>query len=208
ERQAERIRSFVQNGGTFIAGFRLGVKDEHSRIVDTPLPGLLRDVMGVELVDYEPIYSEKQGVKFAGLLAGADAECHIWADILDPKGKDVEVLATYTDGQYAGKAAITSHRYGKGRAIYVGPHLEGADLARVLLALIASSGVTRPIQAPPGIEVTVRRTDRQTWMYLLNHTAKPLSVQVEGRFQDALDRSAISGPVNIEPYGVKILVRS
>jgi len=48
EQQAGRIRSFVQNGGTFIAGFRLGVKDEHSRIVATPLPGLLRDVMGVE----------------------------------------------------------------------------------------------------------------------------------------------------------------
>ena len=63
QKQADRIRRFVDGGGTFIAGFRLGVKDEHSRIVDTPLPGLLRDVMGVELVDYEPIYSEKQGVK-------------------------------------------------------------------------------------------------------------------------------------------------
>jgi beta-galactosidase len=72
--QADRIRSFVEGGGTFIAGFRLGVKDEHSRIVSTPLPGLLRDVMGVELFDYEPIYSEKQTVVFTGPLAGADAE--------------------------------------------------------------------------------------------------------------------------------------
>jgi beta-galactosidase len=163
--------------------------------------------MGVELVDYEPIYSEKQGVKFSGPLAGADAECHIWADILDPKGKDAEVLATYTGGQYAGKAAITSHRYGKGRAIYIGPHLDGADLARILLTLIASSGVTRSIQAPPGIEVAFRRTDRQTWMYLLNHTAKPQSVQVDGRYQDVLDHSAISGSISIEQYGVRILVR-
>ncbi len=146
-------------------------------------------------------------MKFAGPLAGADTECHIWADILDPKSKDVEILATYTGGQYAGKAAITSQRYGKGRAIYVGPHLEGADLARILLTLIASSGVTRSIQAPPGIEVTSRRTDRQTWTYLLNHTAKPQSVQVDGRYQDVLDHSAISGPINIEPYGVRILVR-
>ena len=53
-------RAFVQNGGTFIAGFRLGVKEESSRMVDTPLPGLLRDVMGVELIDYQPIYTDKQ----------------------------------------------------------------------------------------------------------------------------------------------------
>ena len=70
--QADRIRAYVQGGGTFIAGFRLGVKDEHSRIVDTPLPGLLRDVMGVELIDYQPIYSEKQAVEFKGPLAGRE----------------------------------------------------------------------------------------------------------------------------------------
>ena len=29
--QAARIRDYVDTGGTFIAGFRLGVKDEHSR---------------------------------------------------------------------------------------------------------------------------------------------------------------------------------
>jgi len=207
QKQADRIRAFVQGGGTFIAGFRLGVKDEHNRIVDTALPGLLRDVMGVDLVDYQPIYSEKQGVKFSGPLAGADAECKIWADILDPKDKDVDVLAKYTGGAYAGKAAITSHRFGKGRAIYLGPHLEGADLARVLLTLIASTGVTRSIQAPPGIEVTSRRTDRQTWMYLLNHTAKEQFVSVDGRYQDVLAHSAISGPISIEPYGVRILTR-
>jgi len=208
QQQADRIRAYVQGGGTFIAGFRLGVKDEHSRIVNTPLPGLLRDVMGVELLDYQPIYSEKQGVHFAGPLVGADAECHIWADILDPKSKDAEVLASYTDGAYASKPAITSHKYGKGRAIYVGAHLEGLDLARVLLTLIASSGVTRAIQAPTGVEVTSRRTDRQTWTYLLNHTAKAQSVKVEGTYRDGLDHSTVSGSISLEPYGVRILLGS
>ena len=206
--QADRIRAFVGGGGTFIAGFRLGVKDEYSQIVKTPLPGLLRDVMGVELIDYQPIYSEKQSVKFSGPLAGANSDCHIWADILDPKHKDAEVLATYTSGAYAGKVAITSHPHGKGRAIYIGAHLEAADLARVLLTLIASSGVTRSIQAPPGVEVTSRRTDRQTWMYLLNHTAKPQSVTVDGAYQDLLVHSTLSSPITLEPYGLKILVRA
>src|SRR6202008_258952 len=77
--QAERIRAYVESGGTFIAGFRLGVKDAHSRIVATPLPGLLREVMGVELIDYQPIYLEKQSVQFSGALTGANGECRIWA---------------------------------------------------------------------------------------------------------------------------------
>ncbi len=51
EDQATRIRSFVQGGGVFVSSFRLGVKTESSQIVRTPLPGLLRDVMGVTVED-------------------------------------------------------------------------------------------------------------------------------------------------------------
>ncbi len=202
--QADRIRAYVQGGGTFIAGFRLGVKDEHSRIVATPLPGLLRDVMGVELIDYQPIYSEKQSVEFKEPLAGANAECHIWADILAPQ--KAEVLATYTGGAYAGKAAITSNSYGKGKAIYLGAHLEPADLSRVLLTLIQAAGVRRVFEASPGVEVTTRRTERQAWTYLLNHTAKAQSVTLTGTYTDAHDRSTVSGPVKLEPFGARVLV--
>jgi beta-galactosidase len=204
QQQAGRIRHFVEAGGTFIAGFRLGVKDEHSRIVDTPLPGLLRDVLGVEVIDYQPIYSEKQSVQFAGPLAGANADCHIWADILDPR--KAEVLASYTGGDHAGKAAITSNSFGKGKAIYIGAHLEPAELARVLLTLIAMSGVTRPIQAPPGVEVATRRADLQAWTYLLNHTAQTQSVHVHGNYQDYHDHVAVSDPISIEPYGIRVLM--
>jgi len=201
--QANRIRSFVQNGGTFIAGFRLGVKDERSQIVNTPLPGLLRDVMGVELTDYQPIYAEKQTVKFAGPLAGSDAECHIWADILNPQNADV--LATYAGGAYAGKAAITSHSFGQGKAVYLGAHLEAVDLARVLLTLIARSGVRRPFEAPFAVEITTRRAGQKSWTYLLNHTAKTQSVTLGGDYRDAFDRSPASSPFSLEPYGARVL---
>ncbi|MBB5056718.1 beta-galactosidase [Granulicella aggregans] len=203
KQQAERIRSFVQGGGTFVAGFRLGVKEENDRVVDTPLPGLLRDVMGVEVLDTQPIYSEKQGVKFSGMLAGNEAECKVWSDILDPKGADV--LATYTTGQYAGKAAITSHGFGKGKAIYVGAHLEPADLARVLLTLSATSGVKVTADVPRGVEITTRRSNKGTLTYLLNYNAAPVSVKVAGKMKDALSGAAVSETVSLEGYGVRVL---
>jgi beta-galactosidase len=209
--QADRIRSFVQQGGIFIAGFRLGVKDEHSRIVDTPLPGLLHDVMGVELIDYQPIYTgdAKQSVTFTGPLAGAfsgrTAECQIWADILDPK--QAEVLATYT-GDYAGKAAITSNTYGKGKAFYVGAHLEPADLARVLLTLLAMNGIRMQAQLPPGVEMTRRTSAGKNWIYLLNHNATPQTAKLSGNFKDALDQSTVTTPVSLPAYGVRVLLQS
>jgi beta-galactosidase len=205
-RQAEQIRAFVQGGGTFIAGVRLGVKDEHSRIVTTPLPGPLRDVMGVELIDYQPIYSEKQGVQFAGPLGSASAECHIWADILNGERPGIEVLATYTVGDYSGKAAITSHRFGKGRAIYVGAHLEGADLARVLLALLAEQEIAPTIAAQPGVEIARRRAVSKTWTYILNHTGQPQTVKLDGSYRELLTQTAAAGTVELKPYGVSVLV--
>ena len=51
-----------------------------------------------------PIYPLKQGVAFSSMLAGADGECDIWADILNPQ--KAKVLGTYTAGQYAGCAPI------------------------------------------------------------------------------------------------------
>jgi beta-galactosidase len=202
--QAEQIRKFVQGGGTFIAGFRLGVKDEHSRIVETPLPGLLRDVMGVTVLDYQPIYSEKQGVKFRGTLSGTDAECRLWADILDPG--QAQVLATYAVGPRSEKAAITSHSFGKGKAIYVGAHLEPADLGRALLTLAAASGVKSPFQAPMGVEVTRRKTAKGTVTFVLNHTNRSQSIPVGGSGKDLITQASYSGTISLNAYGLAALL--
>jgi beta-galactosidase len=201
--QADRIRSFVQGGGTFVAGFRLGAKNPASQIVKTPLPGLLRDVMGVEVSDYEPIYSEKEAVRFQGVLAGSDAPVRLWADILAPQGADV--LATYTSDFYAGKPAITTHAFGKGRAVYLGAHLDPADLARVLLTLLASQNVKSAFQAPRGVEIATRGSGGSAWTYLLNHTSQPQSVQIPGNSTDVVTKSPVSGSVKLDPYGVRVL---
>ncbi len=121
-----------------------------------PLPGLLRDVMGVTLVGDAPLYSEKQGVKFAGMLAGPGAACQLWADVLKPES--AEVLAIYTMGDYAGQAAIAANQFGKGRAIYLGARLEPAALGRVLNTVAASAGLASEIDAPAGVEVATRRS--------------------------------------------------
>ncbi|HWW86213.1 MAG TPA: beta-galactosidase trimerization domain-containing protein, partial [Vicinamibacterales bacterium] len=203
EAQAAKIRDFVQNGGMFISGFRLGVKTESSQIVKTPLPGLLRDVMGITLEDYVPIYSGKPGVKFSGALAGPDGECGIWADVLKPAG--AEVLGTYTSAAYAGKPAVTVNSFGKGKAVYLGPDLDPASLARVLRSFAASAAVKPPIDAPTGIEVTVRKAGGKQWMFVLNHAAAAQTVTISKPSTDVLTGEAHSGTIELGPYGVRVL---
>lgn len=203
EEQAARIRDFVRNGGVFVSNFRLGVKNESSQIVRTPLPGLLRDVMGVTVEDYVPTYSAKQGVKFSPVLAGADGECELWADILNPSG--AEVLATYTAGEHAGRAAITRNSFGKGKAIYIGADLDGTSLARVLQSFCSAARVNKSVEAPSGVEVTIRKAGAQTFVFLLNHTSAPQNVNLPGSFTNSLTGESHAGKIELRAYDVRVL---
>jgi beta-galactosidase len=203
EKQAARIKSFVQAGGMFVTNFRLGVKTETSQIVRTPLPGLLADVMGVTVEDYVPIYSAKNEVKFAPALAGPDGGCGLWTDILQPAG--AEVLASYTKGSHAGEAAITMNSVGTGKAVYIGADLDAASLARVLRTLSGMAGIKPPLDAPPGVEVTVRKSGDKQWMFVLNHTSVSQTVNIPKTFVDVLTGSNHTGKVELSGYGVRVL---
>jgi beta-galactosidase len=202
EKQGARIRSFVDGGGLFVTSFRLGVKDASSQIVRTPLPGLLRDVMGVTVKDYVPIYSEKIGVKFSSQLAGPDAECELWADLLQPES--ASVLATYT-GPYAGEAAITVNSFGKGKAIYLGADLDPASLSRILGTLLVTAGIESSFGVPRGVEITVRTSGDRRWIFLLNHTQESQEVSLPGRFADLLTGTVHAEKASLRPYDVLVL---
>lgn len=202
EEQAARIRKYVQGGGVFVTGFRLGAKTDSSQMVRTPLPGLLRDVMGVTVEDYVPLYAPGQGVKFASALAGPDAEVNLWADVL--KTESAEVLGTYTSGSLAGRPAVTASNFGKGKAVYLGADLTAAGLSRVLRALAAAAGV-KQVEAPAGVEMTVRKSRDKQWIFLLNHTSDAQTVSVPGSFKDLLTGEAQSGEVSVGGYGVRVL---
>ena len=202
--QAEKIKNYVQNGGVFVAGFRSGVKNESGQMVKTSLPGLLAEVMGTTVEDYVPIYGAKQSVKFSGMLAGWAAECGLWADVLKPNG--AEVLGTYTVGSYAGKPAITMNNVGKGKAVYVGADVTGEGLANLLGKLAGMAGVKQSLQAPRGVEVTVRRAGGKEWMFLLNNGAEATTVTVPGGLRDAVSGKAYSEKVELKGFDARVLL--
>jgi beta-galactosidase len=158
--------------------------------------------MGVTVKEYVPIYSEKIGVKFSAALAGADGECRLWADTLQISS--ASVLATYT-GPYSGDPAITSNKFGKGQAVYVGADLDAASLARVLGSLLDTAGIQASFGLPPGVEMTTRKAGNRQWIFLLNHTPDSQEVTLPGQFKDLLTGATQSRSTSLKPYDVLVL---
>lgn len=121
---AENIIDFVRAGGKLITTFRTGVKDEYSRIVNEPLPGLLREVCGVQVEEYHsPLPDEPNWIR--GMVPQLPLEptpARIWVDVLRPTTADA--VAEYITGFGSGHTAIALNRYGSGVAMYIGTSIE------------------------------------------------------------------------------------
>jgi beta-galactosidase len=200
---AERLSRFVADGGTLIVSFRSGVKDAHNRVVTQALPGLLADVLGVHVSEYDALYDQAQGVR--SLIPGLEGEapCELWADVLQPT--TAQVLAEYTHDYYAGQPAITLNRWGQGQAVYIGTGLSGETLGRVLVGLAMQKGVTPLLTAPQGLEVARRSSGDTEWWFVLNHNPVQQSVDLSGAFVDARTGQPVDGAIQLEGYGVRVL---
>ena len=115
-------------------------------------------------------------------------------------------LATYT-GAYEGEAAITMNSFGKGKAVYIGADLDLTSLARVLRTVLAISGSSSAVEAPPGVEVTRRRAGEKEWVFVLNHTAKGQKVSVTGKFRAVVGNEPSDGTLSLSGYDLAVLRR-
>jgi beta-galactosidase len=206
-RSAELLAGLARGGGVVVLTFRAGSRDEHNAIVDAPLPGLLRELCGIEVDEYDsrPAGASRR-VRFVGpgLRGATETYPTPWCDVLRPAG--AEPLAVYGDGHYRGAPAISQHRYGKGHVVYVG--LDGGRKLwdRLCPWLCALAEVTPTAQAPRGVEVTERRQGDRRILFLLNHGGGPASVPLRGmRGVDLLGDARPGGPrVHLRPLEVRI----
>jgi beta-galactosidase len=199
---AAALTQFVKAGGVLITTARSGVKDVANAVVDAPLPGLLAELCGVEVDEYDSLPAgESVPVLFEGL--GAAHPSGSWCDVLAPL--TAGVLAQYDGGFYKGRAAITENRHGKGRAIYVGtlaaPELERA----VIIHALEAAGVTPGLDTPDGVEAVVRWKNGDRTLFLLNHADEPRIVALPFIALDLLNGRHVEGSVTLSPKDVVLL---
>lgn len=202
---AERLAAFVRAGGTLILGPRSGVKEEEGAIVEALLPGLLREVAGCYVEEYDA-FSQVAGLEMrVRCPAGHLYRAHGLADVLVPEG-GAEVTHTYADHYYAGKPAVVRHPYGRGRCFYVGTVMELDGLLGFLrYGVLPAAGVSVVADLPENVEVSYRHKAGQRYAFYLNHGRAPATLQLIRPGTELLSRTEMTGEVTIGGFGVLIV---
>ena len=203
---ADNLRHFVHNGGMMITTARTGVKDDANAVVNQYLPGLLAEVCGVEVVEYDvqPVdVTIPLDLTFPGFEPQI-AQAKLWFDVLRPTTS--RSVASYNSGYFSGRPAVTINDYGKGKALYAGS-LGDDDLHDILVRwALESTGIQSEISTPPGVEITERWQGDQRILFILNHSGSTQEIQVDHTYVDLISGSVLEGSIKILPLEVFVLV--
>jgi beta-galactosidase len=202
EATATKIRDFVKNGGTVVMTSNSAFVDETGKVFASTRPGRLNDVFGIRIGSFEETENMNEisrksykGKKLEVTYKGkaVDTESTRF-DIVEPKGAEVIGNITSLDKDYP---VITSNKFGKGRAIYVGLPASGAVLNPLLDGLIDELGIKKGPEVPSG--VMARQIDQNHFLYL-NVSGEPKEIQAKGKSRSILFDKDYSGNFTIAPY--------
>lgn len=170
---SDKLHAYVEAGGTLVLDMRAGIKDEHDLAFDEgPLPGMLADLVGARLTEYDCLREMDGLVRWDG----KEYPCHLWSDIMELTAG--EAVAVYAKEFYAGTPAVVRNTYGKGTVYYIGTQMGQALADRFIEELIVSGALHASPAMPEGVELANREKDGKCWHFLLNHTSEPKKITI------------------------------
>ena len=203
--EADRLKLYVQNGGTLVSTFNTGLVDEHNLAPDSGYPHDLTDLFGLEVVEFDQLPpGEENHLTFKGTFPTSHLHpARLWCDVIEPR--DCQVLATYAKDFYAGRPALTLHTYGLGKAIYIGTLSHQPFYGDVVTWLRQMCNLHPLLKVPETVEVSMRQREDARVFFLLNHHISPLRLQFYKPMHDFLTGNTFSGNFDLQPHGVLVL---
>jgi beta-galactosidase len=200
---AERIEALVARGGAFVTTYFTGVVDE-TDLAFAGYPGPLRRVLGIRVEEIDALY-EGQVNQIVMVDGSGRYTCARLCEIVHSEG--ARVLATYGDDFYAGSPVVTENTFGEGRAYYIASDAEDRFLDDFYGRILAMRGIAPLLEAPAGVEVSLRENDRHRLLFVLNHTPDNTWVKLPPgtRFWDHLSASTVGDALPLPGHGVAIL---
>ena len=179
---AQKVRSFVEKGGTFVMTYWSGVVDENDRCFLGGRPYDLMDVFGLRAEEIDGLYDGEEnslcqpasGEKLEGMKDSYT--CQYLCELVKPT--TAETLMVYGSDLYAGQPALLCNLYGEGKAYYVCADAEQSFYDDLYRVLAEQAGLEGPVKGeiPAGVEVTSRETETAKYIFIQNFNREAVSL--------------------------------
>ncbi|NOU72238.1 beta-galactosidase [Paenibacillus sp. LMG 31458] len=204
---AKRVEDFVRSGGTFLTTFFSGIVNENDIVSLGGYPGELREVLGIWAEEIDALFPDQSNqivlTETWGALSG-EYQCGLLCDLIHSEG--AEIKAVYGSDFYQGMPALTVNKFGAGQAWYVATSPEPSFLQGFLANLCKEKGITAPIPPVPGVEISQRTNENETYLFILNHNDQPVNVVLGSlKGTDLIVGQPVTNTVTLSAKGVLIL---
>lgn len=202
----DALERFVRGGGTLVLTCGSALTDETDRALLGGFPGRLRDLFGIWVEELDPLRPGMANLVRVSTPRGdwqGEYSCGVWCDLLHLEG--AAALATFAQDFYAGRPAVTEHRVGKGRAIYVATIPEPQCVNDLVGALCRELGLESPVPVPDGVEVTRRWQGDRPVTFVINHNLFEVAVPLDGRYRELIAGVEATGSLMLPGRGVAVL---
>ncbi|MBR6954232.1 MAG: beta-galactosidase [Clostridia bacterium] len=196
----EKLRAFVARGGTLLMTAPAGTIGEDGLAHLGQTPHGLTDVLGIRALELDALTDTQEN-----RLIWADGPHRLLrlCELIQAEG--AQVLGTYGEDFYAGSPCLTRHDFGKGQAYYLAAQTEEAFLTALYRRLVESLAIPRalPGELPDGVAAQ----ERGGAVFLQNYAPQARQAAVPGAWQDLLTGDVWQDRVELEPLGIRVLVR-
>ena len=207
---AENLRRYVEQGGHLMLSVRSGFKTKSNRVSDMALPGLLADLVGATVEEWQSL---PPGVAYPlemPELAEQPFAVRIWAEALKPV--KAEILGRFGGGALDGSPAAGLNRFGDGEVVYLGAWADDRLADAMLAWLLPRAGVEPVAAVPAGVKVMRRAGDGHEFVFLLNFSDAVATVGgcpalSRTGYTDALSGELCGPSVEVPARGVVICQR-
>jgi len=198
------LQRFVHGGGVLLVTAPAGYRTENNTWLMRPPPGPLAELLGVETPEHDVL---GQGVE--NRISFGDAEVSATGFCALPLLAGAETLATYADGLYRGRPAVTRNTEGQGTAYFVAATGEEALYRRVLEFVLAEAELRPAFEAGDEVEVVPLRgpEDQLGRTFVLNHSDATAEIVLPAgtTYRELLTGTEYAELLSLEPYGVALL---
>ncbi len=200
----ERLITWIENGGTWVAGPMTDNRTVHAaRFLKKPF-GSIEEWAGIYCEHEIPFDKLDFTLSWTdgGVSTGAINYCGF-----STADKEAEVLAVYDNGPLKGLAAVTQRRIGKGKIIVLGTMLDPDSLKKLIGDIALHAGIKPVAQASSNILYAPRSGSE-------NGARGAVAVELENRpgyiifdkpVIDILTGDTLQGKIEVKPQSVFVL---